>query len=363
MNRVAMFESRDTSQGANSPSPFWRGWFSFLGSEASYFFPGPQARCLCHLVTIFFLASFLAAKPRVEATAQPTKVTVGDLIQLTLSVHSPQPVQVEFPQPGDSLGPFEVRDMKIAAPQEKDGESVQTATYTLSIFETGEFKIPPLEVRFPGADGADAQTAASDEIPVTVESVKPADAKDILDIKPPLEMARAWWSYWPWLIPLALGVLALVLWRRRKRPSESGAAPRRAPRLSAYDEAYQALCRLRDSGLLEQGKVKLYYIEFSEIIRRYLERRFEIQAMEMTSSEIRDQLAQVDLEEGTMRLFDRFLEECDLVKFAKWAPPRQRSQATTQAGFEILEATRPTAASHRAPESAAATTRRPTAAT
>ncbi len=309
------------------------------------------------MAAFFFLAaSVVAAQPRVEASAEPTKVTVGDLILLTVTVRSPQPVQVEFPRPGESLGPFEVRDVAIAAAKEENGESVQVAAYTLSIFETGEFKIPSLELRFPAGHGSDAQTTATNEIAVTVESVKPADAKDILDIKPPLDMARAWWSYWPWLIPLAFGALALWWWRRRKRPVDGFPAPRGTPRLPAYEEAYQALCRLRDSGLLEQQKVKLYYIELSEIIRRYLERRFQIQAMEMTSAQIRGELARIDLDEETTRLFDGFLQECDLVKFAKRVPSTERSRATTQAGFDILDATRPEATPRLEPAPAAAAT-------
>jgi hypothetical protein len=101
--------------------------------------------------------------------------------------------------------------------------------------------------------------------------------------------------------------------------------------LSPHDEAYQALNRLRHSDLLHQGNLKGYFFEMSEIIRRYFERRYQLPALESTTHELLSRLGE-KAPSDDVKLISEVLELCDLVKFAKYAPPvseilRQNNQA------------------------------------
>ncbi len=281
------------------------------------------------------------------------QVTVGDLIRFTLTVTAVPGVEVELPEPELDLGEFEVLGQEVAGPVEEEGNRVWTVAYTLALYETGSFEIPPVPVGYRG-DGIQAGSVRTQEHSIRVESTLSDDSKDILDIKGPLEIPRSLWSLWPWFAA-ALGLAALILLYLRRRGGEAPSAVSRKPRLPPYDEAYQALCRLRDSGLPEEGQLKPYFTRLSEIIRRYLERRYPIQAMESTTTQVLDQLRKMALALDKLQLFRDFFPCCDLVKFAKYTPPVAEQERVTKLAFRILEVTRPaepvlSAAPQSAPE-------------
>ena len=290
-------------------------------------------------VILFFCLLTLQGQSPVQLDSQvdPAQVTVGDLIRFTLTVRAVPGVEVDLPEPEPDLGKFEVLGHEIAGPVEEEGNRIWTVAYTLALYETGSFEIPSVTVGYRG-DGVQAGSVQTQEHSVRVESTLSEDSEDILDIKGPLEIPRSLWSLWPW-IAAALGLAALVILYLRRKGGDGPAAVSRKPRLPPYDEAYQALCRLRDSGLLEEGRLKPYFTRLSEIIRRYLERRYLIQAMESTTSQVLDQLRKMALDE--LNLFRDFFPCCDLVKFAKYAPSVPEQERVTELAFRILEATRP----------------------
>ncbi len=280
-------------------------------------------------------------QPPVQLDSQPdlTQVTVGDLIRFTLTVTAVPGVEVVLPEPDPDLGEFEVLGHEVAGPVDEEGNRIWTVAYTLALYETGSFEIPPITVGY-GGDGIESGSVRTEEHSVRVESTLSDDSKDILDIKGPLEIPRSLWSLWPWAVAV-VAVAALILVYLRRRGGETPSAVSRQPRLPPYDEAYQALCRLRDSGLLEEGRLKPYFTRLSEIIRRYLERRYPIQAMESTTTEVLDQLRKMAFGLEELQLFQDFFPCCDLVKFAKYAPPVPEQKRVTQLAFRILEVTRP----------------------
>ena len=116
---------------------------------------------------------------------------------------------------------------------------------------------------------------------------------------------------------ILLFILAgIVIFRKKKNNS---AGPVKLP--SAHQIALQKLNELKARGLIDQGKIKEYYIEISGIIRHYIEDRFKLSAPEMTSEEFL--LKAKDAQELSLPqkdLLSDFLLSCDLVKFARYAP-------------------------------------------
>ena len=292
-------------------------------------------------ILIFCLPALPGQSPvQLDSRVDPAQVTVGDLIRLTLTVKADPGVEVDLPEPDPDMGEFQVLGHEVAGPVEDDGHRILTVVYTLALYKTGSFEIPPVAVGYRG-EGVQAGSVRTREHSVRVESTLSDDSKDILDIKGPLEIPRSLWSLWPWFAA-ALGLAALILLYLRRKRGEAPSAISRKPRLSPYDEAHQALCGLRDSGLLEEGQIKPYFTRLSEIIRRYLERRYLIQAMESTTTQLLDQLRKMSLALDELKLFRDFFPCCDLVKFAKYAPPVPEQERVTELAFRILEVTRPT---------------------
>jgi LPXTG-motif cell wall-anchored protein len=149
----------------------------------------------------------------------------------------------------------------------------------------------------------------------------PAPMTDIHDIKPVLDIA----GHWPW-VWIAVGAAALLLaalgwwlWRRRKRPEKPAAAG--APALPPDAEALAALEALCAQTGMAPRK---FYFRLSAILRRYIERRYEIPAAEMTSEELLPRMDRLQLDRRLTEAFKAFCRETDPIKFAGAAAHRDQ---------------------------------------
>jgi hypothetical protein len=91
--------------------------------------------------------------------------------------------------------------------------------------------------------------------------------------------------------------------------------------------------------LLSDGFIKEFYIEISEIIRRYIEGRFFIPALEETSGEILRELMNQDIDKEIQYKVKEILESSDLVKFAKHKPTSKENNKVINLSKEFIEAT------------------------
>jgi hypothetical protein len=146
------------------------------------------------------------------------------------------------------------------------------------------------------------------------------------------------------LLPLLLAVLLFVVARRlRSRRNE---APRPAlgplPR-PPHEIALEELAALSGAGMLERAEVKEYHIEASDILRRYVEARFRVDALEMTTREVLAGLETAGSEPRFREGLRAFLDQCDLVKFAKVRPGMDASRQLLELGRRIVLDSVPTA--------------------
>ncbi len=298
------------------------------------------------LLFILLSRASLAAEPvpvSVSSRVDKSKITIGDLIQYTVTVTHGEKVQVEMPGTGANLGGFEIRNYKVEEPKKQKDQVLSTATYTISTFITGEFAIPPLTVAYKMPGDTIRYFLSTDRIKIVVESVKPSQAGDIKDIKPPLEILRNWWLIARNVgIGLLIAVAAALGWigYRRWKQGKGLIPVRQAPPRPPHEVALESLERLRNSGLLEKGEIKAFYIELSEIIRRYVEGRYFIIAMEMTTTEVLQNLSGASVTDEEMVLFRAFLEQCDLVKFAKYIPSAGENESAMDEAHDIVEKTK-----------------------
>ncbi len=278
----------------------------------------------------------------VTSAVDKSRITIGDLIEYTVTVAHQKGVKVEMPGLGANLGGFEIRDYRVDEPKQEGDRTVSVYRYTISTFLTGDFEIPPLAIRYTVPGSAKPGSLATEKIKIRVESVKPSEAGDIRDIKPPVEIPLDWRRIALW-VGAGAGLLALgtagYLWYRRRRQGKGLLPVRQEPVRPAHEIAFEALARLEASDLLSRGEVKAYYIEVSEIIRRYVERRYGFVALEMTTEELLDALQRAGVDGEIHDRFRAFLERCDLVKFAKYEPPAESHPEILALAREIVERT------------------------
>lgn len=147
-----------------------------------------------------------------------------------------------------------------------------------------------------------------------------------------------WWAYLVGLLLIAGGVAAYII--RRKgglgRMLETPEKP-----VPPYEKAITQLNILRTRQLCEKGQEKEYYTELTEILRQYLEGRFGINAMEMTTPQIKRAVYATVSEKSASSMMNEILEMADYVKFARLRPlPEDNARAFSQA-MQFVENTKP----------------------
>jgi hypothetical protein len=279
----------------------------------------------------------------VNSAVDTAVITIGDRIRYTLTIDHKSGMRVEQPGAGVNLGQFEIKDYKIYDPVKKDDHRVLKYEYVISVFDTGTFIIPPFPVAyFPTDSLGEYKIIEASPITIFVRSVIQDEKRELRDIRPPIEIP---FNYW-FLISMAAVVVFLCLagyfgyifYKRRQEQGYLFLPP--APPRPAHEIALAAIETLLVKGLLEKGDYKEFYSEISEIIRRYIEGRYFVQALEETSLEIMHDMRDQDISRELYQILGEFLELADLVKFAKYRPDDRENEMTIVQARRLVEETK-----------------------
>ncbi len=158
---------------------------------------------------------------------------------------------------------------------------------------------------------------------------------DIRDIRPLVDVPLGW-EWLTWTVTTLIGVFILrklwLLWQNRPPASERG------PRVSPEQKAHQQL----DAALRLLQEPKLFCSTVSDAVRIYLEDRFAFRAPERTTDEFLLELQQSHrLNEGQKKSLAGFLEQCDLVKFARFEPAETELKQLHSVAHQLVDETRP----------------------
>ena len=242
-------------------------------------------------------------------------ITIGDPFVLRLRVHRGADDKVEIAYGKDFPHPFEIRHTGVVETERlENGRVRETQDLVLAIYQVGAFRVPPISVHFVNAEG-DSGKIASQPIDVLVRSVRPEGTTDIRDVKPPMVVV-AQIPMWFWLavggLILLLAGLVWYVYRRGRRPRSE--LP--LPPVNWLEE----LDRVGRLGLIERENYRQYYSLLSAVLRRCLEDRTSVQALERTTLEIGQDLRAQAFDDELVMAIKGFLNEADRVKFAKFAP-------------------------------------------
>ena len=109
------------------------------------------------------------------------------------------------------------------------------------------------------------------------------------------------------------------------------------PSVPPYQTALEELAKLKNSGLLDEGKIKEFYITLTEIIRKYLGAVYSIDTLDKTTGEIYQELRQAVADKKALVFIKDFFEACDLVKFAKYRPEPKEAWEDFEKAKKIIE--------------------------
>jgi len=290
------------------------------------------------ICTLFICSAALGSSSvSIQAKVDRTKATIGDRINFELTLSAPTQVKFDSLKLGDRLGDFEIVSSSSQLQTGKNRNTLKW-NFTLVGWKTGEFEIPPVEIVYQDSAGK-PQKISSDPIAIKLESVLAGagGSTEIKGLKSQLELGSSLWKYLAPALLFLLALAATVFWFRRKKQSATLPVVVVPP----WEKALQDLKQLQQ--LFGTGKIeaRMYYFQLSEIIRTYLEKRFNIPLLESTTQEIQTSLPEECLNGTPKNKFLEFLNRSDLIKFAKLAPEKNNIDADWQMALDIVQNTIP----------------------
>jgi len=263
----------------------------------------------------------------VTSRLSPDPSNVGDLLEYEVVAAFPRGFSVNIPS-GLALAPLHVASIE-ESDTEATGEDLRKVfKLHLQSFAIGESKIPSFDLTYVTAEGH-VETVTVPATTFTVESLLVNESNPVRRLEdPPISLTypnqvaeTVVYSVLATLVAASILIPLLLRLLRRKRLVPV------APPPPPHEVAHAALGRLEQSDLLAQGDAQEYYVQLTEIAKGYFEGRFGVLALDHTTEEIRQQILRnaKAVEPLSPDELVKFLQRCDLVKFARFEPDRDEA--------------------------------------
>ena len=302
------------------------------------------------LITIIFIINTSAfaqvADPNCNINASLSKdaIVIGDQILYNISVVVPNSYKVSFPSFSDSLikGIEIVRRPLVEEVKRKDSMKEYLMKTLITSFDSGSYQIPSASIAISNETKTD--TLKTLPLNLLVNTVpRDTTVKGFYDIKPPIEEPVTLKEVAPWvfggLLMVALITLLIIYINRRRhnKPFSFIQKPKDPPHVIALRE----LDKINHEKLWSSDKHKVYYTRLIDILRVYIEGRFDVNAMEQTTEEILSDLKQTDFDDkDLLSQLDETLSLADLVKFAKYTPVISDNEQSLKFAYDFVSKTK-----------------------
>jgi hypothetical protein len=286
-----------------------------------------------------------AADSQVQARLDSSRARIGDRLTLTVTAHSAAGETVQFPDLKSHLDKFELLDeLPAERVAEEGGAALTRRSWVITAFETGRLEVSSLPFAVMQADGSVDTLWTEPQLVEVASLVQDTLNAQIRPLRGLVDVPRLWKQIALWsAVGLFILIALILLWRKylRQRAEKLAGNMPVAPARPSHLVALEELDRIKSMGLIEKGELKRFHILVSEAVRRYLEGRYGILAPEMTTWELAAAFSfRNDIDPAIKELTRGFLEDCDLVKFAKYVPQIVEINATFNRAYEIVEKTR-----------------------
>lgn len=268
----------------------------------------------------------------VSTSVNADTIMIGDQVTFSVDIEKDISQDVGLPQfENNMMGEkLEIIGQPWVDTISVDGRSVHLRlNYTITSFDAGIYPLTGFPVIFPdGSEGLSGDTVRSASLDLLYVQTFEIDTTkmDIFDLKANMHTPFIMDELWDYIarnkeVFIAGAIFALLVawgiyyWLQRRRRRLQVEKPKLPPHILALI----ALEELRSRHLWQDGFVREYYSDLSDILREYLDGRFGVGAMEMTTPEILSALVEC-CEKRELESSRGFFELADLVKFAKYKP-------------------------------------------
>ena len=264
---------------------------------------------------LLFLFIGIAGYAQVSSKIDTTSIRIGE--QFNYEIIVDQTLDVRFPK----LELDSLNRIGVVTSHEIDSLKNQLIKkYTLTSFDSGRYVLPGQEIFIKN------KRFLTDDVIIDVATVPVDTIKQpmyhIKDIESEPYLFSDYLNYFWGLIALLIIIGLILYFVLRDKPTEEEILLRIPP----FDAAKKRLKELDGKELISQNKIKLYYVELTDIVRTFIERELNIPALESTTDELLETItdfnssSKLNIPNETLIKLQKLLQEADLVKFAKSKP-------------------------------------------
>lgn len=306
---------------------------------------------------LFLISSFISPcivnaaddKPTVKASFSRDTILIGDQFTLDVIVEKDITQVVSFPEFKESIfgDSLEILGMLPIDTLKVDGRK-QTIklSYLMTGFDEGVYRLGQFPVFYLDKNISDT-LVSEDLMDIVVKTfVIDTTKQSIADITPQIDTPLNWAELKSYIFnkntSIAFIILVLIvvviycIIKKRRRGSIFAPKAQEPPHVIAIRE----LEKLQSQKLWQNSKHKLYYTSLTDILRVYIEGRYGINAMEMTSEEILKECKNFSLTSNDMDRLSGVLQLADLVKFAKFVPDNSENETQYFNAYYFVEETK-----------------------
>lgn len=260
---------------------------------------------------------------RVEARFDSIAMLMGDQCNLSFEFEQAKNAKVVQPLFSDTIikGLDIVKHHIDTLAQDNDLYKIR-ANYLVTSYDTTLLYVPKQLFIIDG-DSSYSNPVSLKVLGFPVDTTQ-AIADIVTVVNPPID-----WNHIAWICLIVLLSLALIYliyrivkWYRLKQvPREE--EPEIVDIRSASEIAFEHLNRIEEESIWKEGAVKQYYSEIIEVLKLYMQQRYEVSTLDKTSDEVLDVLRKVESlmhEPATIKSIASLFKTSDLVKFAKYIP-------------------------------------------
>lgn len=301
------------------------------------------------LLGILLITCVLQGKAQevsVSSAFDSARIYIGDQINFTVIVEQPENTELKFPLFTDTI----IKSIEVLKGPDVDSVPIGngririTEKYLVTSFDSGFYQIDPVFVEAKNADGLKRFFSDYSRLEVRKYRVAPADTTArIYDIIEPYKAPLTAAEILPWVlaaIVLAVLAWALMIFIKKRRATGSG-TPEIINPDPAHIIAFRELEKLKMEQLWQKGQFKLYYTRLTEILRQYLENRYNVYSLELTTPETLQALLKTGFRKNDdYERLRTVLTAADLVKFAKYVPDKDENELHFSKAWEFVDGTR-----------------------
>ncbi|HEX7493525.1 MAG TPA: hypothetical protein VF346_04835 [Bacteroidales bacterium] len=295
---------------------------------------------------ISIISSSIGQEVKITSSFDSTRIFIGDQIKFTVTVDQPSNLRLTLPVFKDTL----CKNIEIISGPRIDSISSQSGRvkviqkYLITSFDSGRYQVLPVFAETKNEDGLKRFYSDYSILEVVRVKIAPADpTAKIFDIIKPYKAPITIEEVLPWLLIAAIaGILiwTAIRFLRKLKKSKTG-IEHFVPTDPAHVIAFRELEILKNEELWQKGEIKKYYTKLTEILRQYLENRFRVYSLELTTAETLDALVKTGFKkDGSYNDLKNVLAGADLVKFAKYNPVDSENELHFQNSWNFVLVTK-----------------------